>query len=136
MSAKPSRGLLLGTSFPSDSLLSTPTKPRDLKKPLSSVRISQSSVGLFSRRAASRRLVSLYLQQLGTMPLLADHLLTSIFLYRSVLSSDHLIYFLKLIVIVLLCFLPVLGVKVSLIFVLSLPAFFCFRVKVRASRPE
>jgi hypothetical protein len=93
-------------------------------------------VGLFSRRAASRRLVSLYLQQLGTMPLLADHLLTSIFLYRSVLSSDHLIYFLKLIVIVLLCFLPLEGVKVSLIFVLSFPPFFWVSVKVCASCPE
>ena len=44
--------------------------------------------------------------------------------HRSVLSSDHLIYFLKLIAMLLVCFLPLLGVKVSLIFVLSLPALF------------
>jgi hypothetical protein len=40
-------------------------------------------VGLVSLRVARRRLVSLYLQQLGTMPFLADHLLSSFFLYPS-----------------------------------------------------
>jgi hypothetical protein len=56
--------------------------------------------------------------------------------HRSVLSPDHLIYFLKLITTLLDCFAPLLGVNVSLIFVFSFPAIFCLKVNVWASRPE
>jgi len=44
-------------------------------------------------------------------------------------------YCLKVAFKVLVCFLPLLGVKVSFIFVASFPDFFWFNVKVRASRP-
>ena len=70
-------------------LLSTPTKPGNFTKPITNPRIFQSSVSLISRRVARRRLVSLYLQQLGTMPFLADHLLTSFFLHPSIFNLQQ-----------------------------------------------
>jgi len=50
-------------------------------------------------------------------------------------SSYHCHYFLKLTAIVLLCFFPLVGVKISLTFVFSFPAFFSVKATVMASCP-